>query len=210
LRRILGFADLLRDDPVNHEATDCLGFIHNIRYSAERMTELIDALLGLARFSRIKLTRKPVDLSAVVRRIAGELCQADPDRQVEFVIAEGVSADADEPLVLVVLENLLANAWKFTARTPAARIEFGVEPAAGHSPAYFVRDNGAGFDMDHADRMFLAFQRLHSEKDFPGIGIGLATVQRIIHRHGGRVWAQGLVGTGATFHFTLGESQLSL
>ena len=202
----MGFADLLRDDLVNQKATDCLDFIRNIRNSAERMTALIDALLKLARFSRIQLVREPVDLSAVARRIAEELRETDPQRAVEFVIAEGVTAAGDESLVSVVLENLLANAWKFTGRTPAARIEFGVDPPSGPQLSCFVRDNGAGFDMNHAERMFVAFQRIHNDKDFPGIGIGLATVQRIIHRHGGHVWAQGRVGGGATFHFTLGPA----
>ena len=143
-----------------------------------------------------------VDLSALAREVAAELEECESDRQVEFVIEKGVIADGDVGLLRVVLENLLGNAWKYTSKHPRARIEFGV---AQHDEevAYFVRDDGAGFDMANVDRLFGAFQRLHSTEEFEGTGIGLATVQRIIHRHGGRVWAEGAVEQGATFYFTL-------
>ena len=169
------------------------------------MNVLIDALLKLAQFSRVELKRHSVNLSDVVQQIATELKQSEPARQVEFIIPEGIMVNGDDSLLHIVLENLLSNAWKFTARrTTTAHIEFGVTPQTDGSITYFVRDDGAGFDMDYANKLFGAFQRLHSEKEFPGIGIGLATVQRIIHRHNGCVWADGVVGKGASFYFTLG------
>jgi light-regulated signal transduction histidine kinase (bacteriophytochrome) len=135
--------------------------------------------------------------------IVTELQRQNPERMVEVVIAPELRARGDARLVRVVLENVLGNAWKFTAEKPQARIEFGVQTTAERSPVFFVQDNGAGFDMTYADKLFGAFQRLHRTSEFPGTGIGLATVQRIIHRHGGRVWAEGEVGRGATFYFTL-------
>ena len=177
VRRILGFADLLRDTSSDQNATESLDLIRSIRISAERMTLLIDALLKLARFSQVRLIREPVDLSAVARRIAGELRQTDPQRDVEFIIAQGVMADGDESLLWIVIENLMANAWKFTSRTPRARIEFGADASTGPAPAWCVRDNGAGFDMQHAERMFLAFQRLpgvsQQTNDAPDDGHGV-------------------------------------
>jgi light-regulated signal transduction histidine kinase (bacteriophytochrome) len=143
-----------------------------------------------------------VDLSALARTIVAQLGRSEPDRHVECVIAEGVTASADAALLRLVLENLLGNAWKFTSKQPAPRIEFGTVSSNG-SVAYVVRDNGVGFDMAHASKLFGAFQRLHSATEFPGTGIGLATVQRIVHRHGGRVWASAEPGRGASFYFTL-------
>jgi light-regulated signal transduction histidine kinase (bacteriophytochrome) len=166
------------------------------------MGRLIDDLFRLSRLTRAEMRRDRVDLSALAREIAAELRQTQPERQVEFIIARGVAASGDTHLLRVVLENLLGNAWKFTGRQTCARIEFGVTEEEGE-PVYFVRDNGAGFDMAYASRLFGAFQRLHSTAEFEGTGIGLATVLRIIHRHGGRVWAEGEVDHGATFYFTL-------
>jgi len=168
---------------------------------------LIDALLALSQISREELRREAVDLSKIARAVSTELRQSDPARTVEFVVAEGVSADADSGLMRVLMENLLNNAWKFTARREAACIEFGVAPQADGNAAYFVRDNGAGFDMTYADKLFDPFQRLHGVKEFPGNGIGLATVKRIIQRHGGRVWVEGEVGKGATCHFCVTASE---
>ena len=148
------------------------------------------------------MRRETVDLSSLAQMIASEIQQREPERQVEFVIAEGLVAKGDARLLRVVLENLLGNAWKFTAKHPRARIEFGVARRNGQRE-YFVRDDGVGFDMAYTDKLFGAFQRLHSVTEFEGTGIGLATVQRIIHRHGGRVWAEGAVGQGATFYFAL-------
>ncbi len=205
LRRIMGFTDALLEDHAGMQSAESLHLVRNIRLSAERMNALIGALLELSRLSRGELKRRAVDLSALVRLVGAELRQSHPARQVELVVAEGVTASGDEQLLRIVLENLLGNAWKFTARRDAARVEFGAAPQAGGSLVYFVRDDGAGFDMTYADKLFGVFQRLHNEKEFPGIGIGLATVQRIIHRHGGRVWAEGAVDKGATFYFTVGE-----
>jgi len=205
LRRIMGFAQALREDDADKLSANSLQLIQSILVSVQRMNALIDALLQLARFSRSKLTRQAVDLSAIVYRIAAELQQSDPTRQVEFAIAEGITANGDEQLLLIVLENLLGNAWKFTAHRVPGHIEFGTATQADGTVAYFVRDNGAGFDMTYADKLFGPFQRLHSEKEFLGIGIGLATVQRIIHRHAGRVWAESTVDKGSTFYFEIGE-----
>ena len=205
LRRIGSFAEILTENHADKQSAESLQILQKIRISVERMNEIIGALLGMTRFSREKLLRQSVDLSAIVHLVATELQQFQPNRQVEFVIAEGVTALCDGPLLRIVLENLLSNAWKFTGQRDLAHIEFGTVPQPNGTVAFFVRDNGAGFDMVYADKLFAAFQRLHSEKEFLGIGIGLATVQRIIHRHSGRVWAEGIVGKGATFYFTINE-----
>ena len=206
LRRIMGFTEALREDHADKQSAESLQIIQHIRGSVDRMNALIGALLELARFSRDEVKRQSVDLSAAVHLIAAELQQHHPTRQVEFVISQGITVNGDDQLLRIVLENLLSNAWKFTARRASAHIEFGTTPQADGSAAYFVRDDGAGFNMAYADKLFGAFQRLHSEKEFPGIGIGLATVQRIIHRHDGRVWAEGIVDKGATFYFTIGDA----
>jgi PAS domain S-box-containing protein len=203
LRRIKIFTQALQDDN-NLQSPESLHMIERIVVSVERMNALVEALLKLARFSRSEIKRQAVDLSAMVQRIAAELQQNQPARPVEFVIAEGITVNGDAQLLQIVLENLLDNALKFTAKNASARIEFGLAPQVDGSAACFVRDNGAGFNMEYAHRLFGTFQRLHSEEEFPGIGIGLATVQRIIHRHGGRVWAEGAVGVGAVVYFTVG------
>jgi light-regulated signal transduction histidine kinase (bacteriophytochrome) len=166
------------------------------------MTLLIDDLLKLSRLTRSPVRRVPLDLSSLARAVAADLRSTQPERQVEIIIDPGLVADADPNLMRVVLENLMNNAWKFTSKQPAAHIEFGaVQQEDGK--AFFVRDNGAGFNMEYAGKLFGAFQRLHSDQEYPGTGIGLATVQRIIYRHGGRVWAEAAVNAGATFYFTL-------
>jgi len=203
LRWIGGFAQVLEDNYASRLDAEGQRFIHKIRSSAEHMGGLLDGLIEVARFSRTELRREPVDLTAMVERIAAELQQNAPDRTVEFVVAQGILANGDPQLLRRVLENLLNNAYKFTAIRTCARIEFGTSPQADGRVAYFVRDNGIGFDMAYADRLFGAFQRLHTAKEFPGAGIGLATVERIVHRHGGQVWAQGAENTSATFYFTL-------
>ncbi|MGE3966907.1 MAG: ATP-binding protein, partial [Dongiaceae bacterium] len=172
-----------------------------IRQAAQRMGMLIDDLLKLARVTRAELEVGRTDLSATAASVVGELRRAAPERAVEVSIAPGLSVDGDPMLLGVVLENLLSNAWKFTGKAANPRIEFGRIEQDGE-PVYFVRDNGAGFDMAYADKLFGAFQRLHDNKDYPGTGIGLATVQRIIRKHGGRIWAEAAVGRGATFYFT--------
>jgi PAS domain S-box-containing protein len=177
-------------------------FVCTICEASEQMEGLIDALLELSRVTSSEMVSEEVDLSGLAREVASELHLTQPDREVEFVIAPGVKANGDEQLLRVVLENLLGNAWKYTRKVAKARIQFGFAEYDGEW-VYFVRDNGAGFDMEYADRLFKPFHRLHDAKAFPGTGIGLATVQRIIHRHGGRVCGEGEVDRGATFYFTL-------
>jgi signal transduction histidine kinase len=202
LRSIDGFSRIVQEDyaaKLDDEGRDSLA---RIRAAAQRMAQLIDDLLKLSRISRIELLREPVDLSALANSVAADLRRQEPDRAVELVVAEGLTAQGDPRLLRVVLENLLGNAWKFTGKREHARIDFGAEPQNGRA-TWFVRDNGAGFDAAHAEKLFGAFQRLHSSEEFPGTGIGLATVQRVVRRHGGRVWAEGTVGHGATFWFNL-------
>src|SRR5487761_870187 len=203
LRRIAGFVKALEEDCAGKLDSEGRRLIQNILASTQHMTSLIEALLKLASVSSGKLQLKPTNLSSMSRVIAAELQQADPSRHVEFVIAEDITAAGDASLLRVVMENLLANAWKFTSHRDSARIEFGVAPQTDKPEAYFVRDNGAGFDMKYAAKLFGAFQRLHAENEFSGTGIGLASVQRIIHRHGGRIWAKSAVGQGTTFYFVL-------
>ena len=172
------------------------------------MAELIDDMLELSRVSRTDLRPRNVDLSAEARLIAEELHRREPDRRVEVVIQDGIQAEADAGLMKIALENLLGNAWKFTRKAQGARIEFAASEDGG-ATVYEVRDNGAGFNMAYADRLFRPFRRLHGEAEFPGTGIGLATVHRVIDRHGGRVWATGAVDKGASLFFTLGKAQES-
>ena len=202
LRSIDGFSQALQEDYTARLDEEGRSHLRRVRAATQRMAHLIDDLLHLARVSRAELKSAPVDLSAVAQGVVAELRQREPRRAVEFVCVDQTRVRGDPTLLRVVLENLLGNAWKFTAQRRPARIEFGVSQQDGAS-AYFVRDNGAGFDMTYADKLFGAFQRLHSAKEFEGTGIGLATVQRIIHRHGGRVWAESAVDQGATFYFTV-------
>ena len=168
------------------------------------MTQLIDDLLSLSKITRASLARDRVDLSDLARRVLAELAARDPQRKIDARVADGLVVKGDPRLLTVVLENLLGNAWKFTSKQPAATIEVGREARDGET-VYFVRDNGAGFSMEHATKLFAPFQRLHAASDFEGTGIGLATVHRVMARHGGRVWAEAKPGEGATFLFTLGE-----
>jgi len=202
LRSIDGFSQALQEDYTARLDEEGRSHLRRVRAATQRMAHLIDDLLHLARVSRAELKSAPVDLSALAQGVVAELRQREPRRAVEFVCADKAQVRGDPALLRVVLENLLGNAWKFTTQRRPARIEFGVAQQDGAS-AYFVRDNGAGFDMTYADKLFGAFQRLHSAKEFEGTGIGLATVQRIIHRHGGRVWAESAVDQGATFYFTV-------
>lgn len=202
LRAIDGFSRILlaeQGDALDAEGRDYLG---RVRRAAQHMAALIDDLLKLSRVTRAGLSREEVDLSGRAREIAEALRKQDPERNVRFDIAPGIKAWADPRLLRIALENLLDNAWKFTSRRAEARIEFGVR-AEDTRTVYFVRDNGAGFDMAYVDKLFGAFQRLHDAGEFPGTGVGLATVQRIVHKHGGRVWAEGAVDRGATVYFTL-------
>jgi len=202
LRGIDSFTQALLEDCADKLDPQGREYLERIRANAHRMAELLDALVKLSRLSSADLYRQPVDLSAVARAIAKDLQERDPQRQVTFVIGAGIAGEGDALLLRSVLENLLGNAWKYTSKLPRATIEFGVTHQAGR-PAYFVHDDGAGFDMTYVSKLFGAFQRLHPPSEFPGNGIGLAMVARIIHRHGGEVWAEGRVGKGATFYFTL-------
>jgi signal transduction histidine kinase len=178
--------------------------LQSIRAAAMRMSELIDDLLNLSRITSSAIHREKIDLSEFAHTIMAELRRAKPDRDVEFVAAPSAEAFADARLLRIVMDNLLRNAWKYTSRHATARIEFGRQDKNGRS-VYFIKDDGSGFDPNSADRLFQPFHRLHSAADFPGNGIGLATVRRIIQRHGGNVWAEGTVEEGATFYFTLGS-----
>lgn len=202
LRSINGFSQALLEDCADQLDERGTDYLNRVSAAAERMGELIDDLLDLSRLTRGELSVESVDLSAMVRELASELRRREPEREAEFRIADDVRVEGDPHLLRAVVENLIENAWKFTADEAETRIEFGVADDDGER-TFFVRDNGAGFDMEYVDQLFGAFQRLHSRGDYPGSGIGLATVKRIVHRHGGRVRAEGEVGRGATFYFTL-------
>jgi light-regulated signal transduction histidine kinase (bacteriophytochrome) len=205
LRTIDGFSRALLEDYGPGLDLQARDHLDRVCAAAVRMGELIDDLLLLSRVSSAGLHREPADLSAIARAVSSELQQREPERRIELSIQNDVITEADGRLVRVLLENLMGNAWKFTARVDAARIEFGAD-VRETGTVYFVRDNGAGFDMAFADKLFAPFQRLHSEAEFPGTGIGLATVHRVVDRHDGRVWAEGAVGRGATVFFTLPPS----
>ena len=202
LRGIDGFSLALMEDYADRLDAQGQDYLRRIRAATQRMARLIDDLLNLSRITRGELRRETADLSALASSVAEQLRKTYTERQVEFRIAQGVRAQGDPQLLRIALENLLGNAWKFTGKTADAVVEFGVTEGDG-GPAYFVRDNGAGFDVAYAGKLFGAFQRLHDVREFEGTGIGLATVQRIVRRHGGRVWAEGEPGRGATFYFTL-------
>jgi PAS domain S-box-containing protein len=204
LRAIEGFARALEEDAGPLLSGSALDALRRIRAASIRMGELIDALLTLSRIARSELRHDAVALSALAAEVVERLRAADPARRVEVVVTPGLQASGDSRLLRIVLENLIGNAWKFTARTEGSRIEVG-QALRPEGAAYYVRDNGAGFDMAYASKLFAPFQRLHSLSEFPGTGIGLATVQRIVARHGGNVWAEAAPGRGATFYFTLGS-----
>jgi signal transduction histidine kinase len=204
LRSISGFSEALVED--SGAQLDARGRSHleKILGASARMAALIEDLLSLSRVTRQPLATMPLDLTAMAHEVIAELRAADPGREVTVTIAPGLRTEADRSLTRALLQNLLGNAWKFTRRTPGARIDFGRESGAGpHPDAFFIRDNGAGFDDAYATKLFGAFQRLHTTAEFEGTGVGLATVRRIVRRHGGEVWGTGKVGGGATFHFTL-------
>jgi two-component system, NtrC family, sensor kinase len=201
LRSIDGFSLALLEDCGENLNEEGKEYLRYVRESAQHMARLIDDLLALSRVTRVELDRSETDLSSIAHGVAGRLVRASPDRQVELLVTDQLVADCDGRMLTIVFENLIGNAWKFTGKRSHARIEVGT---TGEYPrTYFVRDNGAGFDMSYASKLFGVFQRLHSAAEFEGTGIGLATVQRIIRRHGGRIWAEGQVGSGATFFFTL-------
>jgi PAS domain S-box-containing protein len=203
LRHIDGYCQIIEEEYGEKVEGSAREYLSRVRTAINRMHVLIDDLLKLSQVSGIELQREPVDLTALASEIVETLRHEEPSRQVEVVIAEEMKAQADPAMLRVVLENLIGNAWKFTAKTPHARVEFGVERGSQRG-VFFVRDNGAGFDQNLAGELFRPFRRLHREGEFEGTGVGLATVQRIIHRHDGFIWATGKVGQGATFYFTLG------
>ena len=202
LRAIDGFSQALQEDCADKLEAEGLDYLQRVRASAKQMSQLIDGLLGLARVTRGELAREEVDLGRIARQAGRRLRDSAPARDVELVVSDGLVAEGDPRLLTAVVENLLSNAWKFTAGRAQPRIEIGRTNVEGQS-AFFVRDNGVGFEQTYAHKLFAPFQRLHKASEFEGSGIGLATVQRIVRRHGGRIWAEGAVDRGATFYFTL-------
>jgi signal transduction histidine kinase len=197
LGSIDGFSYAIQLDYADRLDDTARDYLTWIRKGCVQMRDLIEGLLQMSRLARAEVQREPVDLTEIARGVAGDLQQSDPNRDVQFEIHDNVRAVGDQRLLHAVVENLMSNAWKFTRKRKPARIEFG-----SSGGAFYVRDNGAGFDPSHASKMFQPFQRLHSSREFEGTGIGLATVQKIIERHGGRAWAEGEVGKGATIYFT--------
>jgi len=202
LRGMDGFSQVLLEDYADQFDEQGKDYLQRVRTASQRMGRLIDDLLELSRVTHSKMRVERVDLSEIAEQSAAQLRRPEPDRQVEFVVAPEIVVEGDEPLLRAAVQELLVNAWKYTSRQQHATIEFGATQQNGET-VYFVRDNGIGFDMAYADKLFGAFQRLHSDEEFPGTGIGLVTVQRIIRRHGGRVWAQATEDEGATFYFTV-------
>ncbi len=202
LRSVNGFCKALMEDYSDKLDAQGKNYLQRAMAASKFMGQLIDDLLNLSRITRSEMKCKKVDLSVLAKAVVSELQETEPERQAEFLIDEKLVVNGDPHLLQIALRNLLGNAWKFTRKRPRARIEFGVKPCDGKQ-VYFVRDNGAGFDMAFVNKLFGAFQRLHSTTAFEGTGIGLATVQRIIHRHGGRIWAEGAVDQGATFYFMI-------
>jgi len=202
LRAIDGFSEAILHDCADRLDDGGKDSLRRVRAAATRMGVLIDELLNLSRLNRIEVQRQHVDIVSSANAIVADLARRTPARSVDVQIEPGLAVEADPELVHIALHNLLDNAWKYTGKTPSARIEIGVCPN-GVAKVFHVRDNGAGFEMAYANRLFGAFQRLHGDRDFEGTGIGLAIVQRIVHRHGGRIWAESAVNAGATFYFTL-------
>jgi len=206
LRSIVGFAKVIEEDYADRVDAEGRDALHRVRAAARKMAEQLDDMLKLSRVSRSELTREPVDLGDLAREIATELEAAAPRPGVVFDIAPGLVGWGDRRLLALLLQNLLGNAWKFTSKAAHPRIEVGAL-RDGPQSTFFVRDNGAGFDMKFSNKLFGAFQRLHSVNEYQGTGIGLATVQRIVHRHGGRIWADAQPGRGAVFFFTLAPGE---
>ncbi len=203
LRAIEGFSQFLIEDYYNRLDDQGKDYLNRIGLGCQRMGQLIDDLLALANITRQEIKSEKTDLREIAKSVMEKIEEAEPNRRVEFSVPARIEAFGDPGLLKIVLENLIGNAWKFTSKTENARIEIGSTQKDGET-AYFVKDNGAGFDMKYVDKIFDPFQRLHSQSDFPGQGLGLAIVSRIVHRHGGRIWAEGEVGKGAALYFTLG------
>jgi signal transduction histidine kinase/CheY-like chemotaxis protein len=205
IRCVRGFAEILAKECGPNLGDSAKSLLNRIQNSAVFMRSLIDDLMRLSRVTRTELKEEKVSLTALAKDILKQLTAAMPEREVEIQIADGLTVRGDRGLLRIAMENLLSNAWKYTGKSGKARIEFGQMAQADGTPAYYVRDNGAGFNMQYAGRLFQPFQRMHTQDDFPGTGIGLTTVNRIIQRHGGRVWAEGEVNKGATFYFALAK-----
>jgi light-regulated signal transduction histidine kinase (bacteriophytochrome) len=203
LRAIDGFSRALLDEYAAGMDEQAGHYLQRIRRGAQKMSQLINDLLDLSRVSRTLLRKEPISLTELARGVVAELQNSEPERQVAVQIADGISASGDGRLMTIVLSNLLGNAWKYTAKRQKAEIVFGQQDQ-GAETVFYVRDNGAGFDMAYAGKLFAPFRRLHNDSEFEGTGIGLATVQRIVARHRGRIWAEAMVDRGATFYFTLG------
>ena len=203
LRSIDGFSQAVLEDYADKLDDQGKDYLNRVRTATQRMGHLIDAMLTLAHVTRAEIHRETVNLSTLAAEMLAELQNSEPERKVNWHIESGLVAQGDAQLLRVVLVNLLGNAWKFTGKTANAKIECGAMHNVEGRVSFFVRDNGVGYDMAHAGKLFGAFQRLHLADEFPGTGVGLATVQRIVYRHGGRVWAEGAEGRGATFYFTL-------
>ena len=205
LRSIDGFSQALVEDIGPELPSEAQGHLDRIRHATRRMGQLIDDLLALSKVARAEMRRERVDVSDLAEQVVAELRRQQPARQIDIRIAPGLIATADAPMVRLALQNLIENAWKFTSRRDGGgSIQIGQTRDQDGAPAFFVRDDGAGFDPEYADKLFGPFQRLHAASEFPGTGIGLATVQRIVHRHGGHVRAEGHINGGACFYFTLG------
>ena len=202
LRTIDGFSQIIIDDYAGKLDEQGRNYLLRVKTATQRMGELIDDMLKLSRITRQELKREDVDLSMMARKISAELSTSHPERQVEFAIKPGCVENCDRQLIGIALENLIANSWKYSSRHTSAKIEFDKMEKDGKT-VYFVRDDGAGFDPAYADKLFAPFQRLHAASEFEGNGIGLATIQRIVRKHGGSVWAEGQVEKGATVYFTL-------
>ena len=198
---IQGFSQLLAEDYAETLGNKGADFLQRIVASSTRMSQIIDSLLTLSQVAREEIHDEEVDLSEMASTVAVELSKSTPKNHVEVVIEKGVKARGDARLLRIVMENLLGNAWKYTSKQPNPRIEFGMLKENDESIIYYVRDNGVGFDMAYKDKLFMPFERLHPRDEYPGTGVGLATVKRIVHRHGGRVWAESGVGDGAVFYF---------
>lgn len=202
LRAIDGFSQALLEDYENVLDDEGKDYLQRVRRASQRMGELIDDILKLSRVNRVDMSYQEVDLSKLVEQLLGELRDTEPERKVEVVVTSQLAATCDPHLIKIALANLLNNAWKYTSKSERTKIEFGMRLYDGE-PVFFVQDNGVGFDMTYADKLFGAFQRLHTESEFSGSGIGLATTKRVISRHAGKIWAESSVGAGATFYFTL-------
>jgi|GEM_PF-4301276 len=203
LRSIHGFCQMLLEDYADNLDRNGLDYLQRVQTSALNMGQLIEDLLQLARITRSDFHKQQLDISSLAQETINKLRQQNPEREIEIRLQNNVYAEGDQHLLSVALDNLLENAWKYTGKTPHPRIEFGSQHSSNGHDTYFVKDNGVGFDMKYADKIFLAFQRLHSKEDFPGTGVGLATVERVIDRHGGKIWAESEIGKGTIIYFTL-------